>query len=53
MFEGFTAVEEGFFFNLSEVLILPSSSSEPLVITSTFRFPGALLPFIFISETEQ
>lgn len=53
MFEDFTGVEEGFFFILSEVFISPSFSSEPLVITSTFSSPGALLPFIFISETEQ
>lgn len=41
------------YFYLSEIFISPSSSSEPLIITSTFSFSGALLSFIFISETEQ
>lgn len=41
------------YFHLSKIFISPSSSSELLIITSTFSFSGALLPFIFISETEQ
>lgn len=41
------------YFYLSKIFISPSSSSEPLIITITFSFSGALLSFIFISETEQ